>query len=738
MMYERYRGRFYSLKNVRWEVSILQDGDAAFSTVGALRFPFEEPLLIEWAETAKEDVICGSTATLTLLSPGDRTYEDLYTIEVGRIRLDVYHDGLLYWSGVLDPEFYEEPYIVNSNYEVTLTFSDFGILDRLKYDLSGVRTLENILLYSLSRSRLLYTELNQDYLSTCLQGSVRATLGKLSIRSDNFYDEDGEASSLYEVVEGILCPLGLRLIQKNGKIWVYDLNGIYCGAPAQKVYWMGDDQVMGVDKVANNAKIKFSTYSDAEILSPEVVYTDSYSIDQVNLASGHPTDGEYYSYYPDYSDDSKLDGEWDYPLLSFTIFLSNQGEGLAEKYAGARYFHILPLMGGQEADGIAYSLCGGNHASLTNGWHWWKLNSPATKSQTILMRTYRAMVPALEEAERKNYYIRLSLEMLMDARYNPFSEAGSGNEGNNYNTLKVCCGYVMVPATVTLYDEEGNALMHYSNEAIAQSNDRIGAMWYVKGEWKSGAPTYGSCWLSWYDPADRKENAGVQGWKKNRQNIGLSTQGIYKSFAGMEGGQYMPYPSRAGYLEVCIYTGVWAYDYKEKNFGNTPTADKKKLYEKIRWLLYKAPRIDIVRQNTVYSDAESDDIEYTGYINRGAKEDIEIETICGTMAEVCPTAKGLLFRSDNGQQIKVLTRGGRTTQAEQLLIGTLYSQYAGRKTKLAGTAAVAVGDLCLYTDAMQGGKKFLSLSDIQNVKSDESEILIVELRPDEYKSENEK
>ena len=85
---------------------------------------------------------------------------------------------------------------------------------------------------------------------------------------------------------------------------------------------------------------------------------------------------------------------------------------------------------------------------------------------------------------------------------------------------------------------------------------------------------------------------------------------------------------------------------------------------------------------------KSEDIEYTGIINEAAKEDIKLDTICGTMTEINPTAKGVYFRTSDSCQLKELTRAGRTTQAEQLLIGTLYSQYADRRTLLAGTAHI--------------------------------------------------
>ena len=103
-------GEFLSRAGVVWRVEILQEADEAFAKIGSLDFDADDALVIEWGEGAKEQVICGSTATLKVISPGDRTYEDLYTIAAGNIRMDVYRDSALYWGGMLDPEFYEEPY----------------------------------------------------------------------------------------------------------------------------------------------------------------------------------------------------------------------------------------------------------------------------------------------------------------------------------------------------------------------------------------------------------------------------------------------------------------------------------------------------------------------------------------------------------------------------------------------------------------------------------------------------
>lgn len=731
--YLRYSGKYLSRKNVVWEVGISQEADGAYPAVGVLNFPADEPLLIEWKHTDKHEVICGSTATLTVTSPGDRTYEDLYTIAPGSIRLDVLRNGLLYWSGTLDPEFYEEPYAYGKEYEVALTFSDFGILDRLKYNLSGMQTLEGILLHALQRSRINYGGLNQDYLTAFLAGNVRATLDKISVRSDNFYDEDGEASTLKDVVEGMLQPLSLRMVQRNGKIWIYDLNGLYLNAPVQEAVWSRDNQTMGVDKVTNNAQVTFSPYSDAKLLDKEVVYEDVYSESMTNLTSDKPSGGEYYSYYPDYLDDHKIGYEWDYSLLSFTIFLSDKGSGLAEKYGPAKYFHIQPLMGGQESSGVAFSFYTGGHGALTSGFPKRKLLPQTSNQETVLMKTHRVFIPKLEEAERSRYYLRLSMEMLIDARYNPFTDANDGNEKGNYNDMKDKFNFVTVPATVTLYNEDGNALMHYSNAAVMGHTDIKPTLYWTAGEWKNGAATYKSCLLEWYDPEDRHFSSGVLGWKKNRHCVGYTHNEMFDSFKKMEDGQYIPYPANGGYIEVCIYVGIKIVEWTK----STNTDVSSDWYDKIRWMLYKAPQIEIVRKNVVYSDAKSEDIEYTGIINEAAKEDIKLDTICGTMTEINPTAKGVYFRTSDSCQLKELTRAGRTTQAEQLLIGTLYSQYADRRTLLAGTAHILDTDLTAYTEACQESKRFICLTDVQDTISDESELEIVELRPDEYKSDKE-
>lgn len=772
----RYMGEFLSHANTVWRVEILQEANSAFATVGELTFEAEEALVIEWKHADKEEVICGSTATIQIESPSDRAYEDLYSIEVGQIRMDVFKDGNLYWSGALDPEFYEEPYERARHYVVSLTFSDFGILGRLKYNLSGLQTLQAILLNALTRSTINYGQLDADtYCSTYFEGSnTKANPAALAVRSENFFDEDGEASTLEDVVIGILQPLALKMIQRNGKVYVFDLNGLFHNAPRKAIVWDGDSQTMGVDKVANNVKIGFSPYSSAKLLEGELEYNDTYDAELTNLTSS--TSGceqglEYYSYYPNFSDENRQGTSWDYNLINFTIFLSNKGKGLAYLSPSARYCHIQPMVSGpSEETAIAWSFYTGGHGSLDTGWPVRKLNAVGKGSNSVLMKTNRVFIPKLSAADKKKYYLKLSLEMLLDARYNPFNEA-RGNEEGNYNNFKVWTGWAFVPVGITLYDSQGNAISHFVNRPKTISGTQGNMFWStldytsIYGQvpaisWQPGAASFGDCWLEYYDPDDLSESAGILGWHKNRQNIGRPdrdnrkggatggtvdyTKGyfpsndfghfyMYESFKKQPDGEFIPYPSDGGYLEIVVYEGVRCFDYGESGtFEQTQTWDNKGLYNKIRWLLYKAPVLEVVRKNLIFDDAELEDVEYSGYINKAAKEEISIDSICGTANKVCPTAKGIYHRASDSLQIQQLKRENVTDHPEKLLIGTMYSQYASRHTTLQGEAVIDTGPLCAYTERNQSGKVFVMSEESQDVIRDVTEALYTEFNKDEY------
>jgi hypothetical protein len=134
-------------------------------------------------------------------------------------------------------------------------------------------------------------------------------------------------------------------------------------------------------------------------------------------------------------------------------------------------------------------------------------------------------------------------------------------------------------------------------------------------------------------------------------------------------------------------------------------------------------------------DIDTDDVEYEAELNADAKESIDIDTICGTAEGGVPTARGAYFNTTTRAQITELTRAGRTSQAEELLIGTLYSQFADRRTKLNGEMVLDPDGLTPYTEQNQGDKKFIMVGESQDLIADTTDGTIIELRPDEYEKE---
>lgn len=736
MMYTRYKGSFLGLDGTAWTVAILQENDGLFPVVGMLDFPADNPLEIQWEKTAKEDAVCGSVATLTVVSPEDRTYEDLYSIAPGQIRLDVYRDDVLYWSGCLDPEFYEEPYSAEKNYDVSFTFSDFGIFDRLKYCFVGMQSLSTILADALSRSKVNYAAIDQSLISTYIDG-VQLTMDSLLVRSDNFFDEDGEAATMREVLDGILQPLALRMIQRCGKIHIYDFNALYAAETGRMIEWADKDQRIGVDKVVNNVKVTFSQYSGVE-LSQEIVCDEEVSEDKTNFSTEANTDGECYSFAPKHRTGARYETEGVYQdpnNVSFNIFLSDTGSGLSYKHPDTKYFHIYPVLGGQEASGLMHWMYVGC-MSLSSGKNR-RIPAAVLPAHTELMRTNRFFLPKIEMQKdprsgtlSSDYLLRIAIEILCDPRYNFHEDKGGTNEEANYDIIKEKSKKVSVPVQIRLYDEEGNVKYHYDNRAPRTRAGGDNVRWYTRyGSWAEG--DYGdgdwdASLFEWYDPSD-KENSGILGWKTNRQVLSGNTTWIPPSYAKVDPGQYITYPPENGWVEICILSDVlFGVELIDQSANGL-----------IRWMLFKAPVVELVRADSAKSSIENADIEYCGEVNAAAKESLEIGTICGTSVSPNPAAKGLFFRASDGLALETLTRAGRTTQAEELLIGTLYSQYASRKTVLSGTAFLCKDSVAWYQDAAQDGKKFLLVSDVQRIKENESVIEVIEFNQDEYKSDKE-
>lgn len=758
MKYLRYRGEFLSVAGITWRVEIMQEADVPFATIGALEFSADQPLVIEWGHKSKDEVICGAVATLKIISPGDRTYEDLYSIEVGRVRLDVYRNNALYWSGCVDTEFYEEPYEQASGYEVSLTFSDFGVMERLKFDLSGMQTLAYLVNYCVARCGITSNGIDDSLISTKITANgTDMHLVDLKVRSDNFYDEDGEASTLAEVIEGVLQPLALRIVQRFGRIYVYDINGLYNKAVTRRIVWDGSSQTLGVDSVYNNAKITWNTYAQSGNLAVtncwrEDMRTDATLMALNNLLGVTSGDATYYSYH--YSTDLR---DWiDATDCGFTLWVTSQGNGV-ELGQNTRFFKIVPQYDGTESEGIAIywkSVAGIKVGSSSNwsasyqsmGHGEGSLPGNLSRIGSALFKTTPVWIPPVDEASE--LVLRVGIDMLMDPRFNPFESAANlikyVEQKDWYDQFNRYGNYIYVPVTIKFQPEGSNSVYVWTNQSIVSRqvsnpvktlNETYGSWVLYNGDANPNAWGY----LCYYDAKDRTDTSGVLGFKKNRPAINPHKQATLSILTNAEPGQYIPYPNfggGGGRMWIEVRGEGWQISNENTNLSSSEILNPGSLWGKISWVLMKLPEIEIMNAGQFDKTINTDDVEYSAEINSEAKEAIEIDTICGTSAEGVPTARGAYFNAATGRQITQLTRAGRTTQAEDLLIGTLYSQFGQRRTVLSGEAELPHDPIAIYQEANQGDKKFILTQDVQDTRMNSSDAVYVELRPDEYTKQN--
>ena len=720
----RYSGQFWSQRGVTWRVDILQEGYGGLEP-GELHFPSDCPLEINWSATDKMDPVQSSSATLKIISDTDRRFVDLYTVEVGAVRMDVYREGALYWSGTLDTELYEEPYSTADGYDVSLTFSDFACLDRLDWSGEGLLSVYDLVVSCLNKTGIQYRALDLSGISTQVNYNTM-TLEEVHVLQENFFDEDGEAMTAREVLEETLKPFALRIIQKAGKVWVYDLNGIFSRV-TDEVEWDGADAVLSADKIYNNVRVTFSPYGDAEMMKGKVTEDPAQTAENgILIRQNYHKDQ--YEQQPD-------------ALEGFRLHYDESHESNMAISGGVKFFQINSIYSGQDETGVIATFKKGDDPVAvgdgTNDSVTHQILTPGdcgtiqdgNVNSTLIITCPKAFLGYVS-SKRYDYRLRINLDLLFDVRYNPFEPEGDYNDNASwrdgifsinkhdgpFQNMQDWCNFGYVPIKLSLQDASGNTLYHYENKSIMEGSgcSQRGARWV------GGAASWGDAYLCYYDFEDRKSKCGFGGWKTNKQIIGYYRDDLPEKWKDIEDGEYIGLPPESGYLLLEIGSGIHQFDYQR---------EVKDIYKFCRWIAYKEPSITLCKLN--YKEVEMEDIEDMAWLNRAAKEELAIDTKLGTLPKSfgVPNAKGQVFK-ENGEAYSKFTRAGVEARLERLLIGTVYSQYASRQDTLSGTVKL-LPTFGIYSDAATQGK-FILLSEIQDCIKDESDIKMAILSAEEY------
>lgn len=817
-----HTGEFMSKGGTLYRVDIWRKGDEqpTNSQPEELRFEAVEPLIIDWGETSKETSICGSTATLSIESPGDRTYINLYTVKPGEIGLDVYREGALYWRGTLDPESYEEPYERAELYPVSLTFSDFGMLDRVAFTPSVAIVSLGVLLMQGARLVNLGDLPLDDSLVALSTVEGKAVAEELCAKAANFVDEEGKPMTMREALEAMLQPCGLKLMQKSGRLWLYDLQGLYALAPTRWTEWSSDKQRLAVDKVANAVTLNFSPYAQTKILDA----SDLKFTKRVNVADALK------------GSDAK-EGRWVvYSDKREARLARRGGDILSGRDAMAEFlftldgskFRIIPLRGGTEAVGIRNPVgrpegkeFEGMEKKSVWAWHEYHATTrrvylPPLKTFQLLSEEERERLKAEEKQREKEAaalkawsyisrltsafgwgdaliaaprpeskpMLRIKMECLMDVRYNPFAEAPKpdatdedGNDGGTYNWMKRVAAWCFTPIKVALYDSATarTPVKTYSNEETATHQTNNPFVRSKKEGWKAGDAE--RLWLAYYPDSGSitEDSALLKGWATNRPCIGrpdlsakmrgaadpVTPSGFwipaYDSDGGRNAfkwlqrlsGEFIEYPPEGGWLEISYGGGMIIHDYKGEGengkavmHGSAAFTDNRYMREfglddKLQWLLFKAPEVEVVRNWGDFGTVTVDDVETRSTLHPDAREELKFSLKCGTLpnndTEGEAVARGV-YVNRTGKAVRLLKRADRVDSPERLFINSLYSQYATRCARISGEAVIDPEGLARYREHAQGNSAlFIATATRQDLMEDCGDVTLVRLINEHYR-----
>ena len=719
----RYQGEFFSVAGVLWRVEIWQDADVPYPAVAELRFPAETPLVFEWAETDKLEPVQGSAATLEIVSKVNRQYKDLYTVEAGSIRMDAYRDDVLYWSGTLDTEAYEEPFSYENEYEVKLTFSDFSLLDRMNFSLRGTRSISVLIDNFIAETKINNRGIER-YISTTCSSVSGEMLDNVGISCENFYDEEGVPLTMREVLDEILRPFALRLIQREGKLFIYDLNAVQAEFKPEQIRWESDDAVLGVDKTYKNVTLTFSPYPQKKLYST--------TLTEKMLDEG----AERYYVAKDLSKSPFVDNNIGFMIdLKKTAGVSEELEIRPDK---ALLFRIIPVFSGSEAFGIAsrirdvykMPLFGTETPIDTSGRDYgapwlFKVRRTLSLPETRVVFNYSSPGVILDgKSCLTDIMLRLKVEAMIDGRYNPFEEATALNGKSAYEKMQDIKEY-NISYILRIIDTDGNIKMHYENRVYDKESEEEGFFRHYKeinGKWVDGDVEYGTpkmTSLRYYDSGGYTGWRG--GWQMNR--VGCLRSYIPRTASGE--GDLIPIPpgNQGCTLELTIISCFARVVNPHKHNGLTTDS-----HTIPRWVLFKIPELTLVNQYG--KEVVGNDIEYKTWLNSSAKEEKKIETIVGTPCTSTNFGMGMLLDVSSRTTLQIFTRAGVSASLEKLLIGTWYSNYNRRMNMLSGTVRL-LNRFGTYTDVSEPGT-YLMVGDVQDVREDESNVKLAEITPDNF------
>lgn len=667
---------FHGIDGTRWSVEISIYNYAIREQ--EIRLEHDEPLVIEWQETGKMDVVQSSTCTLKVSNESDRQMVELMTNR--NAICSVYRGATLYWQGLLDDAVYEEPYSVNDGYVTELTFSDFGFLNRAKFTMTGRHSLRDIVDDCLGTAQLGSLQVTQMVSLVKPKVLTPATLEDLYVSCDRFQSSGsfGDGPSKRDVLEEILRPLGLRIMQKKGRIWIFDMEYLRDETTAVPVVWKGTDAYL-------RGAETFGLYEVAFDSDPEVDIIDgSVNSDNWNYVSSD-------RFWAEYRDDDNAEREVGF---YFQYSLKNATQ---QRYVFRNRSHL------SASDDYGYARRAWCYDSVNDATRNLLATTTPRDISTVaeffsLQSGYIPLIP-----DRGDFQFRVTLDFLFSPKLNPFEAAEDWNLDiyeTSWHTIswenwKEQMLRLYIPVKLEVVDGNGDVLYHYKN------TNRYGGYLYPldpgRGEWLSGAGTWGEMLLAYYKPGEdgHLHETALDGWATNKQTISRSRAKAPGVYAKRKDGEYVPLPPVPGYVRFTVSNGLVGL------VGDTEPQMLLNFDQYVRWQLYRDPKVTVVRADMINDEVAKDDFKEQDAIDTYSDTLSEEEKVGSYRKGVAPCARGLL--SDvYGLVWSKFVKNGVLRTLEEHRMRSLQDQNYLVQPELSGTAELNP-EFCVHSEASTGG-----------------------------------
>lgn len=646
------------------------------------------PFSVEMPEIDhKFQVVRGCGCQINLLSETDmKFFTGLYHVNPTDFMVKHYIDSVINFVGYLNAEMMSEPYDIDFNYQVSLTGNDgFSLMDRFSFiqldesNYTGVKSKFELLQIIFAKIGLPFIEY-RIALSTTFTGysgdADSSILHESYVDCANFYDEDDKPMSLRAVVESILAPYGAHIRAELGNIYITDIHSL----------------ASLTDVVYKRFTMSAGAYvADVTIPNVKAIADIGYMGTGHSIERSGGVNRQVVSYSP-------------YPTKTI----------LEESLIGTDEFTGVPETFNMK-DGYNYKTLTGNR--------FWEID--AAKLINLNPTTFEISYPITDYEENANTYLRFPrygglngrVISLINGQYVNISGASPEWTGGGLVPFRytrgvkfIITGKVLVKTKDNPYDDSQTS--KNITGLVLSIRIKVGNKYYGFGldgyKWRTDAVNY-------FITTQTSQNEVIAD-----KFVDIGVNGI-----GGEITVFNPLEELTidGNLEFEIWSEYKTHSTTDVNYVTNS--------EDVQEIWIKEVSIELV--NFDGSEIQDNDIEYIGLLDRTFQNEGEkIELTCGTDTQFSDRGKILKSDGTNYTDIKQWTRNAQTYKIEELLLGSVSSNYrAGFVTlsnmKLKNSFALQN----ILTDTFIGSAKMMVKSAMINYQDNVIDCSLEEILPDE-------